>query len=327
MIISQFHKSYSQQIFWIVVMGFVLMGGQLFVACPFVFDQDSSSVLYQLFPNPDGSFVFVYKIITVLLLFLQAFVVADISGRNYLMGRTNLLPALIYMVLMSFRFKDCMMLQPIIWNTFIIAYVWIVLSLKSDREDLERVLNGSMVLALGSFFNHKLVVFLLFGWMVLWGLRVFRWREWVITVFGFGIPYFFYGVFLFLTDRFVNFSTFFMLPESFVPDFSLKDASLSVLAYLPIYALLSTFALTVFLIGMREKTVKTRRVSVLMLHFLVVSAIYFVFSGVNVLDVIMIINIPLSVAIAWWLEEMKRLWLKELLLTVLVVFVIISNLL
>lgn len=64
------------------------------------------------------------------------------------------------------------------------------------------VMTATIAIGVASFFIPETIIFLfLFVWLGFFTLRITSWREWIISIVGFLVPYFYLGVYLFFTDQ------------------------------------------------------------------------------------------------------------------------------
>jgi hypothetical protein len=233
--------------------------------------QESAGVLYKYFlqvlqPIGNSSPV-IYSLITFLLLFIQALGFNTIVNTQRMLQRPTYLTGMSYLLITSV-FSDWYILSaPLIVNTFFI-WIWSKLCiLHNDPAPKTTVFNIGLVIGVATFFYYPSIVFALLALAGLGIARPFKLPEWLIALTGILTPFYFFGAWLFLTDKWKTYKmpvTGFTLPAFY-------ESKWAFAAILLIF--LSMFVGIVFIQNnLRRQVVQTRKSWQLIYLYLVVAA-------------------------------------------------------
>jgi hypothetical protein len=325
MIIGQFYKGYTRQLVWILLLGILLwinnVVGVTDISPKVV---DGNYLMVELDRIMSGNSL-VYSICLLVFVFIQAFLVTSISGRNYFLSRSNLLPAALYVIFIETSLGNGLNLEVLIVNLFLLAFLSLLTRLESDQENLSLILNASTILGIGSLFYKDLAFYIVFGWSALWVLRIFRWREWVIIPVGFLIPH----LFAFTISYWVNGNTeylFNLLPVvNFYFDFKTYDPTIIELVFGFIMVIIGLISMIWFLLKNIERTVKVRRAGLILLNFTITTLVVFVISNLKIYELYRLLCIPLALTMSVWLDHVKKTWIRETIMAIILIFVFLIN--
>lgn len=136
-----------------------------------------------------------------ILVFAIALVLNSIFIYHDMVPKNSLLPALLFTLFMSSG-KDYLTLYPALLAalpmTFFLHQVYM---LYDDQENLNRALTIGILGALSSLLYTPLMVMVLFVWIVFLIYRMLHWREWLIALIGFCLPYLYLVVYYFWMDK------------------------------------------------------------------------------------------------------------------------------
>ena len=136
----------------------------------------------------------------------------------------------------------------------------------SEHQAYARVLNATISLSFASLIVPQAIVFMFFVWFGFFTLRIATWREWVISLIGLMVPYFYYAVYLFLTDGLLDelerYHMFFM-------NFRINYSVSSSLDYavIAVLVLILIFSIGGFISDTGERVIAIRKKMWLNLHF------------------------------------------------------------
>jgi len=154
-----------------------------------------------------------------IILLINAFLFNSIVISNNLMGKHTYMPALIYIILMSFFRSSIIPHNFILINFIILLIIRLLFKIYDKSDPFQQIFNIGMLLAILSFFYLPGVVLLLFVWIVFIQFNIISWREWAILLIGIFVPCFFLTFLYFWFDR---------LPELFhFVTYSLQSVNIS----------------------------------------------------------------------------------------------------
>jgi hypothetical protein len=328
MLIRFYRSSYAAQYVSLFLLAVVLWAGAFWRLSEPVNDSIAcAGPLYHILMNFTGGIRAVSILLAFFLLLFEAVLLNLILINNDLVPRNNLVPTLVYILLMSST-PGLLMLHPaLVANLFFLITLHMVFKLYSEAESYPRVFNTGMMLALASLFYLPSAIFLVFVWMTFLVYRLFSWREWLIILIGFLLPYvyllsvyFFLGRITEYTDALVSFLRNF---EVF-PEFG----KLERVTYISSGFIVFFLAPAVLrLMGeINEKIVATRKRFWAVIWFLIISVGWLPFSGSFFILHLPVIYLPVTVFLAWYFSAMKKTRRLDILFTVWVLLIAANNL-
>jgi len=260
-------------------------------------------------------------IASIVLLYLQAVMLNAVVSKHRLVERNQLLTAAIYVIIVSNRPE---MIQPTVMlavNFLLILTLNVVLKLYDTTESLSALFDVGFLVGVASLLYFPTISFLLF---IVAGLIVFRlyyWRAWTIPILGFLSPYLFVMTWYFWFGRFIEEYEIFISRFDFqMPVYSgVAPSQILIWGLLAILILLG-FGKVIKLAT--EGTVDSRKKSrVLILMFLVAMVSSF-FSGQSLTSHIYLELIPVVVYISSYISRLKKIFVVELIFTVLFIAIL-----
>lgn len=202
--IALFNRKNPANILVLVVFG-VLIKLPLFSQTGAVASGPGDNLLYKGivdFLNPFvRSFPLLYPVLAYLLLLVQALVLNHFMNSQRMMGKPSWFPAMAYLLFTSLLPEWNYFSAPLIVNT-ILLYILLVLFGTYNQEHAKgRIFNAGLAAGIASFIFFPSVTFLFWILLALTIMRPFRLNEWVLCLLGAATPFYFYAIFLFITDR------------------------------------------------------------------------------------------------------------------------------
>lgn len=146
-----------------------------------------------------------YSFITYVLLYSQAVSFNQLLINRRLMQKPNYLPAMSYLLITSFFSEWNILSAPLVINTFLI-WVWAKMSnLYNNKQAKTTLFNIGILIGICSFFYFQSLAFLVLILFALLITRPPRVAEWLVTVIGIAIPWYFLFSWLFLTGKLYSF--------------------------------------------------------------------------------------------------------------------------
>ncbi|MGJ7033638.1 hypothetical protein [Niabella hirudinis] len=142
-----------------------------------------------------------YAAAAFLLLFWQAYLLTNFINNQRLVNKANYLPGMVLMLVSSFIPEFNYLSAPLIVSLlFLLSFIFI-LKAHSHPNAKGFIFNCGLALGSATMFFQPAVFFLIWGLLALGMLRPFRINEWLLLLFGFLTPYYFYLIYLFLSDQ------------------------------------------------------------------------------------------------------------------------------
>ena len=150
----------------------------------------------------------VCSVIAFVLLYGQALMINFMVSEYRMIAKQNYLPAMAYLLVTTLLPEWNYLSSPMISNTLIIWMFIYLFSLYNSPVSKAQVYNIGLIAGINSYIYFPSIVFVLCILLGLIILKPFRLNEMILFLLGCLTPYYFYGVYLFLTDQF-NFKNFF----------------------------------------------------------------------------------------------------------------------
>ncbi len=140
-------------------------------------------------------------IIAFLLIYIHALVITGIINEYRMTARSNFLPGMAYMMITSLLPEWSFLSAPLVAATFIIWAFAMLFQLYNNEYANTKIYNIGLLLGVSSLFYFPALLFAICVITGLLILRSFRLNEIFLLILGAITPYYFYGVYLFLTDQ------------------------------------------------------------------------------------------------------------------------------
>jgi hypothetical protein len=272
----------------------------------------------------------VQTILAFLLILIQAFIFNEVMIRHKIIARNTFLPALIYIVLMSYSPLVQILHPVVIANLFLIFSFNLILGLYLKPEPYKEIFNATFLIALASFFYLPALAFIILFWVALLVYRISAAREWIISLSGLIAPYLFVLFYYYWTDSLgVFFNDF--------PGFFTHISSLQIYQGKPlikeIYLALGGLATVLLFISLikiasetSEKVITLRKRMNVMIYSLFIAGLSFIWADHNVIIHMTMMAIPAAMIISYFYSGIKRLAIAEISFTFLILLMIFLKL-
>jgi hypothetical protein len=151
-----------------------------------------------------GSFAsnnaFFSSLIAFALLYLQALLVTYLTNEYRMLPRQNYLPGMSYLIITSLLPEWSYLSAPLITATFVIWMFIMLFRLYNTPNAKAQVYNIGLLTGITSYIYFPSVCFILCILLGLMILKAFKLNEIVLFLLGCLTPYYFYAVYLYLTD-------------------------------------------------------------------------------------------------------------------------------
>jgi hypothetical protein len=178
----------------------------LFLYPKHILATDRDGALYHGFISmitpPGGSNAWLAATFSFFLLYIQAMMLNYMLNEYRLTSRQNYLPAMAYLLLTSLLPEWNYLSSPLLSATFVIWMFICIFRLYNIAGAKGPVFNIGLIAGISSFIffpSTLFIVSILLGLMV---LKPFRLNEILLFIMGILSPYYFYALYLFLTDQF-----------------------------------------------------------------------------------------------------------------------------
>lgn len=259
-----------------------------------------------------------------LALVLSALILNFFIANNDYIPRYTLLPAFLYVLFFSHS-PGLLFLNPATLPTVLLLVVLINTMKMHDKEDaFVLVFNTSFITALAAILYPPAMVYLVFIWFSFLVNGLHKWREWVISVLGFVIPYLFVLMAYFWFDRFPEFLVN-HIPVPFINWNAIPIPN-------TIEIILSVLISLLFIIGFRkvltvqnERVISFRKRTWTMLWFSFFSFISLLFAGADYWYHLSLLTIPAIAFVSYYFLNQRKSLGAELMVWLLLIMIVLQN--
>ena len=167
--------------------------------------KDSDSILYKAilkFLKPYGdSYHWLFPLITFLFLFLQAIILSRIINNRRMTSTPGYLPGMSYLLITSLFPEWNYFSAPLLCNTIFLLVLSGVFKVYNIHNAKGTLYNTGLGLGIAGFLFAPSFGFVVWIFLAMGIMRPFRLNEWLILIVGITTPFYFYAIYLFLTDQ------------------------------------------------------------------------------------------------------------------------------
>lgn len=202
--IGIFKTKNPANVFLLIVFGIVL---KLPILNQHIFElpKQNGAILYEsllgVLTPMQTSFSKLFPVLTIVLLLIQAQLLNSFMNRQRLMGKVTYLPGMAYLLVTSLLPDWNYFSAPLIANTIFIFIIVSLFKIYNNEKASGSIFNAAFATGIATFIyfpSLALAVWILLSIII---LRPFRINEWVLTLLGVATPYYFYAVYLFISDK------------------------------------------------------------------------------------------------------------------------------
>jgi hypothetical protein len=162
----------------------------------------TDGVLYtELLKLLKSGHAWVYPLLAYLLIFLQAVILTRFVNNQRMMAKPNWFPGMAYMLITSLFSEWNYFSAPLIVNTFLLFILSALFKIYNRPDAKGAIFNIGLALGIASLLFFPSITFLFWILVALMLMRPFKLNEWVLCIVGVTAPYYFYAVWLFISDN------------------------------------------------------------------------------------------------------------------------------
>jgi len=224
---------------------------------------------------------------------------------NDLFPRTNFLASIFLVVMLSWN-QSMQTLHPMLpAAVLILLALHSLMKMYGQTEPYRQVFIASMFLSVASLFFTPAIYLVAFIWIVFLGFRITTWREWIIVLIGFAIPYIYLISWYFLAGDIREGIT--SLSKSIgQPGLNLEQAGILQLSWIALTILILLIAILAIISVLQDKLISIRRKSYVMINFSLISFLVVIFSGASLSESYQMLLYPLALFMAVTIAMIKR---------------------
>jgi len=318
MLIRFFRKNYFFQYLFFFVFAIALWSDVLIKPAKINIGQLSTGAAW--LDAAFGHFPLIMVVLFLGLLVFQALYLNQIHDYHRLAERNQMLVAVFYLILMG---SAPILVRPnmmIIVNFLMILLMNIIFNILGENEPYRQVFDASVLVSIASLFYFPAIFFIVFIWLCFIVYQIFTWREWLISIIAFVLPYIFLGTYFLYTNE---------LPKvvmAFIARFmEIKPVFVLVNPYSYIvWGLLIFLVMIIFsriIKGISESSVDLQKKNRVVLFFLFIVAVSAVYSGENFRMHLTLASMPVSMIFGTYFSQSKKQLLPEIITLLLLVVI------
>lgn len=261
--------------------------------------------------------VYIYFITVMVLIMSQALHFNWILNKHEVLYKASWMPAAIYL-LISTILPPFFWFHPLIFaNSILLFALDKLFYLYKNEYPLGFEFDSAFLMALAALFYFPLIIFMVFYFISILILRPFSWRDWIVGILGFMLPFFFAFVYYFWNNMLQTFyERVFIsgikkqieLHSVFVQGYTFTIVLVAVVSVLAIIRLRANFY---------KNVSRTRLNQQVILFYFVCAVLTILVSNEELLYRFCIIALPLTIFVAYFLLSGKRIIIAELVLWLL----------
>jgi hypothetical protein len=289
-------------------------------AYPFYLGENKGILFSPISKITDGQLLIKVVISLVLVIFI-GFLIQQVNDRfGFIRVRTKL-PASVYVIIVG-GFISLHTLHPVYFAAlFLLLAIHSFFSVFNNPEPFGSILKTGLSLGIGSLFYFNLFIVLpafLIGIVVL--SREIHWREFVILIIGFIIPFIFAFGYAFYTDQLLE--LLYNFERNVVTPVNHFKSDIILQLFLLLLLLFTVTASIILLQQYDTRKISTRKYYSIFLIVFVFTMISFAFIPATSVEILVISAVPLTFLISNFFISIQSGFWSELLFTLLFAFVI-----
>jgi len=323
MLIKLFRKGYQIQIIIIVLLSGLLWSNG-FITPPDIIPANDITPLYNIFTFIKSPLL--NTIIAYLFMLTQAFMLSSITGKHKILNLTNLFPALIYVVLMSYNSNYLTLSPALLSNFIIILFFRVLLDIYNTKEPFFLQFRASTMAGIAFLISPANIILIVIIWGAYFIFRNSTLREWIISLLGFFMIMFFFASYIYLSDSETMYLTAYKNYFSSIK-LQIHISNTYLIPFFATTALISLIAISKILSTLQENIINTRKKLSVTIFYSIIIFIT-IFTSLQTIELqIFQLFITLSIIISILLLSVKKQRYKELIFSLILITVILEKIL
>jgi hypothetical protein len=203
-VIGVFKQKNPATIFMLLLFG-ILIKLPMFLHPHVITSRVEEGILYKAilkFLEPAAqSFPSVYSLLAFFLLLLQAIMLTGFINSQRMINKATYFPGMAYLLITSLFPEWNYFSAPLLVNTILLFVLSQMFVIYNQQNAKGTIYNIGLALGIASFLFFPSLTFIIWILLALAVMRPFRLNEWVLCLFGITTPFYFYGIYLIVTDQ------------------------------------------------------------------------------------------------------------------------------
>ncbi|GAB1403732.1 MAG: hypothetical protein PHX54_02240 [Lentimicrobiaceae bacterium] len=260
------------------------------------------------------------------LLLVTAFMVNLMLVKRDLIPHTSFFGALTFILLSWFAPGGIYLFHGLLVTLILLLPLNSLMNMYMQPHPHSKVMTAAISIGVSAFFIPETLIFFLFVWLGFFTLRVTSWREWVISILGLLVPFFYFAIYLFFTDK-----LWLIVDDytAYIQDYTFLFRPLSTLNVITI-ALLLLFWLMVFsriLMGAGDKLIAIRKRIWLIIQFQWAGIACVLILSFKAPMLLPLLYVSLAMMVAFVLHQLKtKMIIFEIVFGLFLIFSVLGRL-
>lgn len=311
MILRIFKSNHPYVIFLIPVLGILMWSLSFIQQVSVNLNSENYTYLYNLLISPIEGKAVLNKIIGLLLLILQSFILIRLNFKYIFIDSKTYLPSVLFIIYGSCLLSYQQLYPALVANFFLLFAINKSFVYDKEKNCFKRYFEAGFLLGMSVLFYVNSIYLLILIWLTIIVLRTFNWREWMSSVIGLITPTILYASVMFLTDNTKALGHDFSLVMNFknvVPDFSIYSKyAFGVLMFILFLGLVKGLQF----VGLKK--ISSRKYFSLFFWFLVLLfGLFIIHPGISY-ELIAFVAIPISIIQSQLFLEIRKAWVREVI--------------
>ena len=277
MIVSIFKKNYFLQLILLTIIP-VLLWMPAFVSHPAIISGNTPDMpLFNLVRSVFPESGFINTLTAFILTVAQALLINYIFTYYELTKKNSYFPAFIYILLFSCDYRIMTLSSILFANCFIILAIFSFLQCYNKNEGLDQIFLTSFWVAIASLFYAPYILFMFWIWIGLFNFKIYKWRSFIVSIFGMFSPYVVLMVIYYLENKTELIQNFLSLHFALLPQFTFLNEPIQIV-YMGYLLILTLPALFCTLSYRNEQKLSVRKRSAAIVIMFLVSLIPFLYT-------------------------------------------------
>lgn len=276
MLVNIFKKKYTLQILLLAVVPLAFWA-QAFINPPAVVENKFDMPIYDLIYQSVKDYPLFASISAFVLVILQGLLINQLFTNNHLTQKSTFLPAFIYILLMSCSYQSMTLNSMLFANLLIIFALNLFLNCHDKKEGMDEIYNSCALLSLASLFFAPAIIFILWIWLGLIIYKLYKWRSWLMSLFGIITPYIVLLIIYYLNNQNIQTEILLNTKDWFKFDLTFLDLPIQVV-YICSLLLFSIPAIFSTLSSRSNRVIEYRKKTAVMFSLSIISLIPFILS-------------------------------------------------
>jgi hypothetical protein len=141
-----------------------------------------------------------YPFLAFTILFLQAIMLTRFINSQRMMNKSTFFPGMAYLLITSLLPEWNHFSAPLIVNTILLFVLSRLFTIYNHPNAKGTIYNIGLALGIATFLFFPAITFIFWILLALAVMRTFQLNEWVLCIVGITTPFYFYAIYLFITD-------------------------------------------------------------------------------------------------------------------------------